>query len=110
MLFGGYLYPSHNTFQVTLCNKNLTILNFFSVRRESVCSRQLSPPTQWTVDSDFFNQCPKISEQAYAELDKDITLEELKATLKTCKDSTPGLDGIPYSFYKTFKNELLPLV
>ena len=30
--------------------------------------------------------------------------------LKSCKDSTPGLDGIPYSYYKVFGNELLPLV
>ena len=59
---------------------------------------------------DYFQYCPKISDSASIDLDKDITIEDLKITLKTCKDSTPGLDGIPYCFYKVFANELLPLV
>ena len=59
---------------------------------------------------DYFQYCPKISDSASIDLDKDITIEELKITLKTCKDSTPGLDGIPYCFYNVFANELLPLV
>ena len=35
-------------------------------------------------------------------LDSPITLDELYSTLLTCKDSSPGLDGIPYSLYKKF--------
>ena len=33
-------------------------------------------------------------------LDSDITVEELYCTLKSCQDSAPGPDGIPYSLIK----------
>ena len=39
VLFGGYLYPLRYTFQFTLCNKTLKILDFFSERRERACAR-----------------------------------------------------------------------
>ena len=51
-------------------------------------------------DNKFFENCPKLSEANRNELDKNITLEELKTTLAQCKDSAPGSDGIPYSVYK----------
>ena len=62
------------------------------------------------IEPDFFRHCPRISQQAAVDLDKDITLEDLKEALKTCKDSTPGMDGIPYCFYRAFMSELLPIV
>ena len=31
-----------------------------------------------------------------------LTLEELTETLKTCADSAPGPDGIPYSYLKRY--------
>ena len=37
-------------------------------------------------------------------------MEDLKGALKSCKDSTPGLDGIPYSYYKIYGKLLLPLI
>ena len=37
-------------------------------------------------------------------------MTELKESLSTCKDSAPGLDGIPYSFYKAFPDLLLKYV
>ena len=58
----------------------------------------------------FYQHCPKLIPSANNELNKDLTLEELVLTLKSCKDSSPGLDGIPYSYYKAFKHLLLPLV
>ena len=61
-------------------------------------------------DVSFFQHCPKLSREASADLDKEITLEDLNTALKTCKDSTPGLDGIPYSYYKTFAKYLLPIL
>ena len=33
--------------------------------------------------------------------ESDITLDELSDALRTCSDSAPGSDGIPYSVYKT---------
>ncbi len=49
-----------------------------------------------TADKSFFEECPKLSTKNKDELDKNITLEELSSTLKYCKDSSPGPDGITY--------------
>ena len=49
------------------------------------------------VDNDFFNGIDPISGNNEDDVVKDITLEELRETLHTCSDSTPGPDGIPYS-------------
>jgi hypothetical protein len=35
-------------------------------------------------------------------MDSELTMVDLLNALKTCKDSSPGPDGIPYSVYKTF--------
>ena len=59
---------------------------------------------------DFYQHCPNLDEQAKADLNNPITIANLKEALKTCKDTTPGLDGIPYSFYKIYGDLLLPLV
>ena len=59
---------------------------------------------------DFYKNCPSLSASAQLELSRPLTINDLKKALKSCKDSTPGLDGIPYSYYKIFGNELLPLV
>jgi exonuclease III len=53
---------------------------------------------------------PTISKQHSNLLDKVITMDELKFTLKNIKDSAPGEDGIPYMFYKTFINMLGPFL
>ena len=53
-------------------------------------------------DATFFDNIESLSavdEQAAA---KPITNEELLKTLRTCKDSTPGPDGIPYSYLIVF--------
>ena len=59
---------------------------------------------------DFYRHCPKLEDSAQEDLSKPLTISDLKSALKSCKDSTPGLDGIPYSFYKIFGNQLLPLI
>lgn len=51
-------------------------------------------------DNQFFNKCPKLSEDSSRDLDREITVEELRLTLNNMKDSAPGPDGIPYSVYK----------
>ena len=58
----------------------------------------------------FYHHCPKLLDGAKLEMSRPLTISNLKEALKSCKDSTPGLDGIPYSYYKIFGNELLPLV
>ena len=51
-------------------------------------------------DESFFRLCPKLSEDNSRQLDSEISMEELRITLKSMKDSAPGPDGIPYSVYK----------
>ena len=51
-------------------------------------------------DTEFYDKCPKLSQDARNNLDSDITEAELLAALMTCSDSAPGSDGIPYSVYK----------
>ena len=58
----------------------------------------------------FYEHCPSLSTVAQRDISLPLTIGNLKEALKSCKDSTPGLDGIPYSYYKIFSNELLPLV
>ena len=58
----------------------------------------------------FYQHCPSLSNAAHLEMSQPLTINNLKDALKSCKDSTPGLDGIPYSYYKIFGNELLPLI
>jgi exonuclease III len=61
-----------------------------------------------TPENDFFNLCPLLTNEAKDLMEKDLTLQELLCTLKTCNESAPGPDGIPYSYYKTFHSILLP--
>ena len=58
----------------------------------------------------FYQHCPTLSDAAHLDISQPLTIHNLKLALKSCKDSTPGLDGIPYSYYKIFGNELLPLI
>ena len=48
-------------------------------------------------DNEFFNNLPTISGAGEASICERITVDELRTTLQTCKDSAPGPDGIPYS-------------
>jgi len=57
-------------------------------------------------DISFFNLCPKLSEDRRRDLDREITVDELRRTLKDCKESAPGPDGITYNIYR----HLWPLV
>jgi len=45
---------------------------------------------------------PKLNDEERTNLDARITMAELENTLKSCKDSAPGPDGITYSVYGTF--------
>ena len=48
----------------------------------------------------FIAICPKLSIKQAQFLEKDLTLENLTEAVRTCKDSSPGPDGIPYIVYK----------
>ena len=48
-------------------------------------------------DNDFLSNISPISGDSEREITRQITEEELRATLQSCQDSAPGPDGIPYS-------------
>ena len=48
-------------------------------------------------DQSFFENIDSISAADEDKVVEPITLEELRRTLHTCADSSPGPDGIPYS-------------
>lgn len=52
---------------------------------------------------------PSLTQEVQTFLDGDITLRELKETIKSLKGGkTPGPDGLPCELYKTFGNVLTP--
>ena len=57
-------------------------------------------PDQIDINADFFRHITRIDPAEAAALTEDLTLDELTATLRTCNDSSPGPDGIPYSYMK----------
>jgi hypothetical protein len=59
---------------------------------------------------DFFRLCPKLTEVHRHELDKPLTLEELSSALSSCKQSSPGPDGISYAIYKAYWKILAPYI
>ena len=52
--------------------------------------------------NDFFANCPTMDIQQSRNLARPLDIAELKEALKSCSDSAPGLDGIPYSYYSAF--------
>ena len=60
--------------------------------------------------NNFFAHCPTLLREHKVLLAKPIDIVELKEALKTCADSAPGLDGIPYSFYSTLSDFILKYV
>jgi hypothetical protein len=53
-------------------------------------------------DAEFYANCPKISEADSKYMEDKLTITDLQKALLTCKDSSPGPDGIPYIIYKKF--------
>lgn len=53
-------------------------------------------------------QFKTLTEEVQVDLDKDITMEELLQAIKSINSGkTPGPDGLPIEFYKTFQKQLL---
>ena len=61
-------------------------------------------------DNLLIRHVQKVSVEDSTRLVDDLTLDELGATLKTCTDSAPGPDGIPYSFLKHFWTDFGPVL
>ena len=59
-------------------------------------------------DDEFFMHCPSLDPLQQQRLSNPVNISELKESLKSCSDSAPGLDGIPYSFYLSFGDIMLP--
>ena len=67
-----------------------------------------SPPklSDGAFVDEFFANCPSIEREHKLIMARPLQLEELKEALKSCKESAPGMDGIPYSYYKAFPDLL----
>ena len=69
-----------------------------------------SVPADIDLNADLFRNIQPLDQDAAAPMGMSVTLEELEATLKTCADSAPGPDGIPYSFLRHFWQDFGPLL
>ena len=61
-------------------------------------------------DDPFFNGLSNISDEERSNVTKPISLEELRETLHSCRDSAPGPDGIPYSIIAALWTTFGPLL
>jgi len=61
-------------------------------------------------DEAFFQKLESVSEADDEDVAKPITVDELRETLHSCKDSAPGLDGIPYSYLGGLWNTMGKLI
>ena len=59
-------------------------------------------PDEIEIDDDLFRNVESLDPQAADEAARMITITELEETLRSCSDSAPGPDGIPYSYLKHF--------
>ena len=69
-----------------------------------------SQPTEQNNEDNFYENCPKLSEDQAKFLDNDLNLKELHEALSSCKDSSPGPDGIPYMVYKKYWKFMGPII
>ncbi len=61
-------------------------------------------------NDDFYSNCPKLNTEQAQFLEKDLTLENITEAVRTCKDSSPGPDGIPYIVYKKLWDITGPII
>ena len=68
-------------------------------------------PRQTNLDDNhFFDEIPGVSVETDQLISEPLTVEELGAVLDTCKESSPGPDGIPYSILKNLWRIFGPLL
>jgi hypothetical protein len=66
--------------------------------------------TSSKTDEKFYENCPKLAPSQASDLEKEMTLVELREALNTCKETSPGPDGIPYMVYKKLWNITGPII
>ena len=69
-----------------------------------------SVPEDIEINDEFFRNITPASPEIAADVVKMLTLAELENTLKMCTDSSPGPDGIPYSYLKHFWSDFGPIL
>ena len=85
--------------EVTKCIKDF-YENLYSKQKENM----------ETPDESYYDECPKLVPESKESMEKEVTLDELKIALSSCKDSSPGPDGIPYTVYKKFWDITGPII
>jgi hypothetical protein len=78
--------------------------------REFYCELYKKENLPDNQDEDFYKLCPNLSKSNKIKLDNVISLEEMEKALKSCKELSPGPDGIPYKVYKIFWKEVGSIV
>ncbi len=61
-------------------------------------------------NDDFYKHCPKLNSDQREYVDAPLTVEEITKALQSCKESSPGPDGIPYSVYKALWEISAPII
>jgi hypothetical protein len=79
------------------------IKSFYQKLYESKTLEQGNP-------DDFYKNCPKLDEEQRNFMDQNLTIEELCKALSTCKESSPGPDGITYLVYKKLWKVTAPII
>jgi len=71
-----------------------------------------SQPTDRRAQDELLECVTKtVSEGTRASLDEDLTFGEIRKSISTMDNrSSPGSDGLPYEFYKTFKDDVTPIL
>ena len=85
------------------------VVKFYKDLYEDFNANNLVSQNDEDID-DFFNKIDPVSGADAEKVSEEITLEELARTLKTCNDSAPGPDGIPYAYYKGLWTLVSPIL
>ena len=83
------------------------IVNFYKALYEDYDRTQLKDVS---VDDDFFKNLSPVTALEQDTVTARIRTEDLEKTLSRAKDTAPGPDGIPYSFYKALWRTMGPLM
>ena len=67
-------------------------------------------PQEIENNDDLFRNVTPLPQDMTAGIGDQLTVDELESTLKTCSDSSPGPDGIPYSFLRFFWKDYGPVL
>ena len=67
-------------------------------------------PNELDNDDVIFRNIEPLPQDEARRMVERLNVEELERTLKTCSDSAPGPDGIPYSYLKHFWQSIGPII